>query len=74
VALIDTIELIAAEVGARPRLQWTRHQRGDARDTAADTSRITRELGFAPAWDLAGGLAAQVAWQKRTVDLLVTSS
>lgn len=74
VALVDAIDLIAAEVGARPRLRWTPHQRGDARDTAADSSRIRRELAFAPAWDVAGGLAEQVAWQKRAVDLLTPSS
>jgi nucleoside-diphosphate-sugar epimerase len=37
-------------------------QRGDMRDTLADTTRARAELGFAPAYSLDAGLAAEVAW------------
>jgi UDP-glucose 4-epimerase len=63
-ALTDAIRIITSETGAAPNLVWTPHQRGDARDTAADTSRIAAELGFAPEWDVASGLSAQVAWHR----------
>lgn len=64
-SLTTAIELISAEVGNPPRLRRRERQRGDAHDTAADTSRIARELEFVPVWELGRGLAEQIAWQKR---------
>jgi nucleoside-diphosphate-sugar epimerase len=61
--LAEAIELITDEVGRRPSLCLASRQRGDARDTAADTARIARELEFVPTWDVARGLAEQIAWQ-----------
>ena len=40
---------------------------GDVRRTAADTSRIRAELGWAPATPLEQGLEAQLAWAAATV-------
>jgi len=37
-------------------------QKGDMRDTYADTSRARAELGFAPTTSLADGLAAEYRW------------
>jgi UDP-glucose 4-epimerase len=73
-SLTSTIELITSEIGAAPNLRWTGRQRGDARDTAADTSRITSELEFVPAWDVSRGLTQQIAWHKRTTALISNSS
>ena len=67
--LTAAIDLITAEIGDPPRLRRVQRQRGDARDTAADTSRIARELEFVPSWDVAGGLAEQIAWQRRAASL-----
>lgn len=64
IALTEAIELISAEVGA-PRLTFTGRQRGDARDTAADTSRIRDQLEFVPAWEFSAGLREQIAWQRQ---------
>ena len=72
--LTAAIDLIGTEVGKLPRLRHRDRQQGDARDTAADTSRIARELEFVPSWDVASGLAEQVAWQKRAVSLLAGSA
>ena len=58
--LTAAIDLITAEVGDPPRLRRAQRQRGDARDTAADTSRIARELEFVPSWDVVGGLPEQI--------------
>jgi UDP-glucose 4-epimerase len=66
-------ELIAREVGKPPNLRFVQRQRGDARDTAADTSRIRDELEFVPSWDVAGGVAEQVSWQKRAMELFAAS-
>jgi UDP-glucose 4-epimerase len=58
------LEVIGELVGEP--LAITRHesQRGDARDTAADTTRAREELGFAPSRTLEEGLADQVAWHR----------
>lgn len=72
--LTEAIDLITAEVGTPPRLRRTQRQRGDARDTAADTSRISRELEFLPKWDVASGLAEQIAWHRQTVESLASSA
>jgi UDP-glucose 4-epimerase len=37
-------------------------EKGDMRDTFADTSRARTDLGFAPSYSLADGLAAEVEW------------
>ncbi|MEO7192122.1 MAG: NAD-dependent epimerase/dehydratase family protein [Vicinamibacterales bacterium] len=37
-------------------------ERGDMRDTFADTSRARADLGFAPAYSLESGLAAECEW------------
>jgi UDP-glucose 4-epimerase len=72
--LTAAIDLITAEVGNPPNLRHKQRQQGDARDTAADTSRITRELEFVPTWDVAGGLVEQIAWQKRMVEQFAGSA
>lgn len=37
-------------------------ERGDVRDTGADTTRARAELGYAPATELRAGLAAELEW------------
>jgi len=64
IALTEAIDLISSEV-APPRLKFTGRQRGDARDTAADTSRIRDELEFVPAWEFSAGLREQIAWHRQ---------
>jgi UDP-glucose 4-epimerase len=58
-AVLDLIR----RVTGRP-LQVHRHpaEKGDMRDTFADTSRARHDLGFAPAHALEQGLAAEAAW------------
>jgi UDP-glucuronate 4-epimerase len=73
-SLSEAIALISSEIGVAPTLCSTEHQRGDARDTAADTSRIRHELQFQPAWDVATGLAEQIAWQKRAAETFAPSA
>ena len=45
-------------------------QKGDMRDTYADTSRARAELGFAPSVALEQGLAAEYGWLKSVPELL----
>lgn len=62
VSMTEIIALIERVTG-RP-LQVVREsvQKGDMRDTFADTTRARAEIGFAPATSLADGLAAEAAW------------
>jgi len=41
-------------------------QKGDMRDTYADTSRASADLGFAPTVDLEQGLQAMFTWMEAT--------
>src|SRR5436190_9516481 len=71
--LTAAIDLITSNVGRPPVLRRKDPQRGDARDTAADTTRLSRELEFVPGWDFATGLAEQIAWHKQAAALLASS-
>lgn len=64
VALGEAIELLARIAGREPTLRHTDRQRGDARDTAADSTRARQELDFKPTWTLEAGLAKQIEWQQ----------
>ncbi|MGP0048038.1 MAG: NAD-dependent epimerase/dehydratase family protein [Solirubrobacteraceae bacterium] len=68
-ALNDVLAIVEDEVGP---LRRERHppQLGDARDTAADTTRARAELGFAPSVSLVEGIGLQVEWHRRTLELL----
>jgi nucleoside-diphosphate-sugar epimerase len=52
-----------AHITGRP-LSVTRQaaERGDMRDTFADTTRAREDLGFSPAHSLDDGLAAECRW------------
>jgi UDP-glucuronate 4-epimerase len=43
-------------------------EKGDMRDTFADSSRAQADLGFAPAHSLQAGLAAECAWLSQLLD------
>jgi nucleoside-diphosphate-sugar epimerase len=43
-------------------------EKGDMRDTFADTSRARADLGFAPSHSLESGLAAECQWLSRLLD------
>jgi nucleoside-diphosphate-sugar epimerase len=63
-ALIDAINTMARIVGAEPKLKFQAVEKGDVRDTSADTSLLRAETGFAPDTRLEDGLRAQVEWEK----------
>jgi nucleoside-diphosphate-sugar epimerase len=67
IGLMDVIDLITEITGHAPALSHQASQRGDARDTAADTTRARRDLGYEPTWTLGAGLGAQVEWQRAQV-------
>ncbi len=63
----EALDLIA-EIANRPlKVVHADEERGDVRNTSADTSRARSELGFAPATSLSTGLAAEFEWMKGVV-------
>jgi nucleoside-diphosphate-sugar epimerase len=62
VSLGEALELVGEATGRRLRIERRPPLPGDARHTGADGTRAEALLGYRPETDLAGGLAAQVAW------------
>jgi nucleoside-diphosphate-sugar epimerase len=62
VSLAEALELVGEATGRRLRIERRPPLPGDARHTGADGTRAEALLGYRPETDLAGGLAAQVAW------------
>ncbi|MBM3819546.1 MAG: NAD-dependent epimerase/dehydratase family protein [Acidimicrobiia bacterium] len=62
VGLLDVFELIRRITGRPLRIDRIESQRGDMRDTYADTTRARADLGFAPSVTLEQGLRAQYEW------------
>jgi UDP-glucuronate 4-epimerase len=60
----EVLEMIAELTGEELNVRRVAAQAGDARDTAADTSRARAQLGFAPSRSLYEGLGEQVAWHR----------
>jgi nucleoside-diphosphate-sugar epimerase len=72
VSMLDVIDVLRTLVDELP-IRRRQQQRGDARDTAADISRAVRDLGYAPTWTVADGLAAQVAWHRERAEARASS-
>jgi len=64
----SVFETLGALMGAHVERRYKGRQLGDARDTAADISRARQDLGFEPSTDFAGGLAAQLDWQRALIN------
>ena len=62
IALLDVLELIQQVTGRRVEVVHEEAQKGDMRDTFADTSAARRDLGFRSRVDLRDGLAAEWEW------------
>lgn len=62
IALLDVLELIQQVTGQRVEIVREEAQKGDMRDTFADTSAARRDLGFKSTISLRDGLAAEWEW------------
>ena len=62
VALLDAVEVLAAELGTTPVVEHQPARRGDQRRTSADTSKALDLLGWEPKVAPEEGLAAEAAW------------
>lgn len=66
VSLNHVLDLIGTVTGRTVRLRREAAQKGDMRDTYADTTRARADLAFAPAATLADGLRAEYDWLRAT--------
>jgi UDP-glucose 4-epimerase len=62
VSLNDVLEVIGQVTGRAIRVERGPEQKGDMRDTYADTSLARSDLGFRPTVPLADGLAHEYRW------------
>jgi nucleoside-diphosphate-sugar epimerase len=62
VTMLEAIEALGRIAGRRLELVRAPRREGDARRTAADTSRIRADLGWTPRTRFEDGLAAQWRW------------
>lgn len=67
VSIRDVIEAIGRVTGRTLDVREEPAQKGDMRDTFADTTRAQRDLGFAPTYSLQSGLAAECDWLARVL-------
>ena len=62
VELIEVINSLEKKIGKKAKLNYINKQKGDVRDTYADSSKIEEMLGFRPLVDLETGLEKQVEY------------
>jgi UDP-glucose 4-epimerase len=62
VTITEVLDIIGRVTRRRLRIERAPEQKGDMRDTYADSSLARADLGFAPAVTLADGLAEEARW------------
>lgn len=68
VTINQVLDLIARLTGRPLDIRRLPAEKGDMRDTFADTTRARADLGFTPAHSLESGLAAECAWLAALLD------
>src|SRR5262249_14416566 len=64
-SLSEAIELVEDLAGRPLRIDRKERSRGGVKDTAADTGRAVRDLGFRTRVSLREGLAQEMEWMER---------
>jgi UDP-glucuronate 4-epimerase len=62
VSVNEALEVIVSFAGRPLEVRHLESEKGDVRDTGADTSRARRELGFNPTTSVEAGLQAEFEW------------
>ncbi len=70
VSVNHVLEIVGKVTGRPVTVRREPVQKGDMKDTYADTSRARRELGFAPTVALEQGLEAEYRWLTANLDVL----
>lgn len=63
--MLRFIEVLEGIIGKKARLKMEPKQTGDVRETLADITKTTQDLGFKPKVDIEEGLSYFVDWYKR---------
>lgn len=66
VSVLEVLDIVARVTGRALRIEHGPPQKGDMRDTWADTSRAQADLGFSPAVTLEDGLTEEYRWLMAT--------
>ena len=66
VSVLEILDIVARVTGRPLRIEHGPPQKGDMRDTWADTSRARADLGFSPAVTLEDGLTEEYRWLTAT--------
>jgi UDP-glucuronate 4-epimerase len=64
VPTLAMVETIAAALGISPSIEWAPMQPGDVQQTAADLTKSSRALGYAPRTPFPEGIRRFVAWYR----------
>lgn len=67
-SLRDAIDLISGLASRPLNVRYQETERGDVRDTAADTSLARRVLGYAPTTTLSAGIEAEFNWMRKELE------
>jgi len=70
ISVTDLIKLLEETTGKKARINYIEKQKGDVRDTLADTSKISDELNWKPEVKIEEGLKRFVEWYKAGVEKL----
>jgi nucleoside-diphosphate-sugar epimerase len=68
VSVNQVLDIVARLSGRRLDIRREDKQKGDMRDTYADTTRARADIGFAPTVSIEEGLGAEYAWLAATLD------
>jgi len=67
VTVMQTLDIIEEALGRPVRRDRLPNQKGDVRDTQADTTRMQELLGFTPATGIHEGLRLEVDWMRQAL-------
>jgi UDP-glucuronate 4-epimerase len=74
VSVNEALELIGTFAAGPLDLRYVESEKGDVRNTGADTSRARRELGFNPTTSVEAGLQAEFEWMVSQERRLIRAS
>jgi nucleoside-diphosphate-sugar epimerase len=74
ISVNDALDLIISFAGRPLEVRRLESEKGDVRDTGADTTRARRDLGFNPTTSVADGLQAEFEWMLAREQQLMRAS
>ena len=69
ISMLEVLKIVEQVVGRAPRIEYAPDQKGDMKDTYADTSRAKEDLSYQPGTRIADGLAAEYDWLRDVAKL-----